>query len=233
MADARIRPDAKSWARPGRGGGLSRRLALQALAGVWTAGRARGQAYGRPVRRWRGIGGVGNQETGAVQGLVVQAAVADGRSRRGARFAVGATVEVCCGVNQAGFVSMWSSAADGELTRIVPNRHTPSGAEGAPVRAGRKCCVGEDGILPADDGETVVEGSGQYRLEVREPVGSSSLLLYWTTEEEQQPAAELALDIDGLDAAIKQRRGGSGKHRGQPAPEALEAEFEIVSGGEL
>lgn len=226
---------AQGLARPGRRGGMSRRLALQALGAAWAAGRARGQAHGRPTRRFRGINAVGHPQSGAVRGLIVKAADAAGRQRSGTKFEVGDTVEVCFDVKRRGFVSMWSIGADGGLTRAVPNAHTPSGADAVPVREGRRYCVDGGGNLAADDGRQVAEGTGAYSLQVGEPVGSSSLLLYWTTEKEQQPEAELALDIDGLDAAIRKRRlGTQGSTRGPlPAVEAVEAKFEIVSGGAL
>ena len=223
----------REWFQSGLGGAISRRHALQALASIGTVRQALGQSRrGRPRDSFRtGLTVVGEAEgeRGAVHGLTLKAA--DGRQRRTRGFAVGETVEVCFGTSEAGFVSLWSMDAEGVLDRLVPNRYTPEGSEGFPVREGQTYCVSGDGRLTADDGATVHAGTGKYRLEVREPVGQSELLLYWTHELEQQPEAELAVDIDALDNAIEKRRSGSGKgkYRGRTPPrETLTFEFEIV-----
>ena len=167
------------------------------------------------------------QEVGAVHSLALKAA--DGRQQsRSDRFAVGDRVEICFGASRKGFVSLWSQDANGVLDRLVPNRYTPPGVEGVPVREGRTYCVGSDGRLVADDGVTVTEGTGKYAVEVQEPVGQLELLVYWTTEPEQQPESELAMDIDALDEAIEKARGGSGKYRGAPPRETQTVVFEIV-----
>lgn len=220
----------------GLGGAVSRRHALQAVASVWAGRKAMGQSRARTRKSFKtGLTVVGDTEgkVGAVHSLTLQAS--DGRQRSGGReFALGDTVEICFGTSRKGFVSLWSQDAYGKLDRLVPNRYTPDGSEGVPVGEGRTYCVGSDGRLTTGDGATVAAGTGQYRLEVQEPVGPSELLLYWTTEPEQQPEGELAMDIDALDEAIEKARGGSGKHRGPPPlRESLTFGFEIVRGPSL
>ena len=211
----------------GLGGAISRRHVLQAVVSVGAVRRALGQSKQESFKTGLTVVGETEGDVGAVHSLTLQPANADGRRRRTRGFRVGETVEVCFGTSQAGFVSLWSQDAEGVLDRLVPNRYTPDGSEGVPVREGRTYCVGSDGRLTTEDGATVHAGTGKYRIVVREPVGQSALLLYWTTEVEQQPEAELAVDIDALDQSIKKRKRGSGKYRGAPPREALTFEFEI------
>ena len=223
---------AKAALRGWFGGAVSRRHVLQAVLSVWTGRQAMGQSRIRKRESLKtGLTVVGQTEgkVGAVHGLTLKAA--DGRQRSASEgFAVGDRVEICFGASRKGFVSLWSQDANGVLDRLVPNRYTPPGVEGVPVREGRTYCVGSAGRLVADDGVTVTEGTGKYAVEVQEPVGQSELLVYWTTEPEQQPESELAMDIDALDEAIEKARGGSGsgKYRGAPPRETQTVVFEIV-----
>ena len=216
----------------GLGGAISRRHAVQGLASIGAVRQALGQLTKDSFKTGLTVVGQTEGKVGAVHNLTLKPANADGR-RRTRGFRVGETVEVCFTTSQSGFVSLWSQDAEGVLDRLVPNRYTPDGSEGVPVREGRTYCVGSDGRLTTEDGATVAAGTGKYRLEVREPVGQSALLLYWTTEVEQQPEAELAVDIDALDQSIKEHKRGSGKYRGVPPRESLTIEFEIEAGPSL
>lgn len=221
----------REWFPSGLGGAVSRRRALQALASIGAVRRALGQSSGETFKTGLTVVGEAEGKLGAVHGLTLKAT--DGRQRRTRGFTVGETVEVCFAASKAGFVSLWSLDAEGVLDRLVPNRYTPSGAEGFPVRKGRTYCVDSGGRLTADDGDTVDAGTGKYRIMVQEPVGESQLLLYWTEEQEQQPEAELAIDIDALDQAIEKVKRGTGKYRGVPPRETLTVDFEIVGAPSL
>ena len=87
---------------------------------------------------------------------------------------VGDAVVLCFRSSAAGFVTVWSHDADGNVpVRIYPNEFAADTADdrAAPVRAREEACIGDD------DG---------FRLEVGRPLGEASVYLHFTRREELQ-----------------------------------------------
>ena len=88
---------------------------------------------------------------------------------------VGDRVVLCFRSSAAGFVTVWSHDAEGNVpVRIYPNEFAADTADerAAPVRAREETCIGGD-----DDG---------FRLEVGRPLGAASVYLHFTRREDMQ-----------------------------------------------
>ena len=87
---------------------------------------------------------------------------------------VGDSVVLCFRTSAAGFVTVWSHDAEGNVpVRIYPNEFAADTADerAAPVRAREEACIGDD------DG---------FRLEVGRPLGAASVYLHFTRREDLQ-----------------------------------------------
>ncbi len=87
---------------------------------------------------------------------------------------IGEEVTVCFEVNRRGYVTLWSKDdSDPEPTLIYPNeRSHPAGTRAVPVESGRRACVGD--------------GSQNFALTVRGPVGGTEVYLHYTEREDLQ-----------------------------------------------
>ena len=87
---------------------------------------------------------------------------------------VGDAVVLCFRSSAAGFVTVWSHDAEGNVpVRIYPNEFAADTADerAAPVRARQEACIGDDDGL---------------RLEVGRPLGEASVYLHFTRREDPQ-----------------------------------------------
>lgn len=154
----------------------ARPVALALAIGLAGAGAGAGEQP-EPSKRTRSVLVKPDQEFGAVE-LDMRFQTAGRRERTTVRsgdaVAVGERVVICFTSSAAGWVTVWSRDAAGNVpVRIYPNEYAGATADdvAAPVEAGAETCLGD--------------GDG-FRLEVGPPTGEAEVYLHYTREASEQ-----------------------------------------------
>jgi hypothetical protein len=112
------------------------------------------------------------------------------------RLKIGERVRVCFQADQTGYVSLWSYAATGRISRVLPNAMMSAGEEGDGLRvtSGQTYCVAGAGLEV--DGQSASGPNWGFRVDG--PPGNAEVYLHWSPTLAGQMQEDAYVDIDAL-----------------------------------